>query len=61
MTKTDKELAVDVAKTFIEARSLKIAIASNNVPHYTKATTLQEINSVIESVYQTLINLPDKK
>lgn len=61
MSKTDKELAVDVVKAVIEANSVKMAIASNNVLHQTNPLSLKEINSVIESVHSTLRNLPAEK
>lgn len=61
MTKSDKELAIDVVKAVIEANSVKLAIASNNVKHQTTPLGIKEINNVIESVYDTLQNLPAEK
>lgn len=61
MSKTDKELAVDVAKAVIEANSVKMAIASNNVKHQTNPVNLDSINAIIKSVHQTLQNLPEDK
>ncbi len=61
MTKSDKELAIDVVKAVIEANSVKLAIAPNNVKHQTMPLGIKEINNVIESVYGTLQNLPAEK
>lgn len=61
MSKTDKELAVDVVKTLIEANSVQFGIASNNVPSQTRSLDLKSIQSVIEGVYTTLQNLPEEK
>lgn len=61
MSKTDKELAVDVAKAFIEANSVKLAVASNNVKHQTKGASLEEINNVIKSVHEVIQGLPEDK
>ncbi|MFR4285579.1 MAG: hypothetical protein ACLUQ0_05515 [Enterococcus italicus] len=61
MSKTDKELAVEIAKSFIEAHSVKLAVASNNVKHQTVGITLDSVNKIIESVHSTLQKLPDEK
>lgn len=61
MSKTDKELAVDIAKAVIEANSVKLAISSNNVKHTTARVTLEDINTIIKSVHGTLQGLnPDE-
>lgn len=61
MSKTDKELAVDVAKAVIKANSVELEIAPNNVKHQTYPIGLDQINSVIKGVYKTLQDLPDEK
>lgn len=61
MSKTDKELAIDVVKTLIEANSVQLGIASNNVPSQTRSLDLKTIQIVIERVYTTLQNLPEEK
>lgn len=61
MSKTDKELAIDVVKTLIEANSVQLGIASNNVPSQTRSLDLKTIQIVIEGVYTTLQNLPEEK
>lgn len=61
MTKTNKELAVEVAKAVIDANTVKLAIASNNVKHQTSSLSLDSINAVIKSVYNTLQDLPEEK
>lgn len=61
MSKTDKELAVDVAKAVIEAHSVQLRVASNNVPHQTQSIGLESINNIIKGVYTTLQSLPEEK
>lgn len=61
MTKTNKELAVEVAKAVIDANTVKLAVTSNNVKHQTKPLGLDSINAVIKSVYNTLQDLPEEK
>ena len=61
MAKTDKELAVDVAKAVIEANSVKFGIASNNTPRQTSPVSLDSIQSIISGVYITLQDLPVKE
>ncbi|WP_282798562.1 hypothetical protein [Lactococcus lactis] len=61
MTKTDKELAVEVAKAFIEANPQKIVVAPNNVARSTKPLNLGEVNGIIKSVHSTLQNLSEEK
>ena len=57
MSKTNKELAVDVAIAYIEAHQKQIAVASNNVIRETSMLDLQSVNNIINSVYQTLQEL----
>lgn len=61
MTKTDKELTVDIVKAVLESNTAQLAIDSRDVPHQTKRVTLQEINTIIQSVHSTLQDLPEKK
>lgn len=60
MSKTDKELTIDVVKAVIEANSVKLAVGPNSAHHQTPRVTLNEINTIIESVYKTLHNLPEE-
>lgn len=55
MGKTNKELAVDVALKVIEAHPI-VPCGPNNLSS-TKAITLEQINSIIKSVYATLEEL----
>ena len=61
MSKTDKELAVEVAKAFIAANPQEIVVASNNVAHSTNPITLSGVNKIIESVHTTLQGLSEDK
>lgn len=61
MSKTDKELAVEVAKAFIAANPQEIVVAPNNVARSTKPITLSGVNNIIESVHATLQGLPEDK
>lgn len=61
MSKTDKELAVDVVKALIEANSVQFGIASNNIPTQTRSLDLKSIQNVIQGVYTTLQSLPEEK
>lgn len=59
MSKTDKELAVEVAKAYIESRTIKLATDANGHPIVTPAVTKSEINSVINSTYKTIQSLQE--
>ncbi|MGX7394032.1 hypothetical protein [Carnobacterium mobile] len=61
MSKTDKELAIDVAKALIEANSVKFGVGPNNVAKQTYGLNLESIQNVIKGVYTTLQNLPEEK
>lgn len=56
MSKTNKELAVDVAIEYIRAHQKQIAVTSNNIFKETTMINLESVNNVIKSVYQTLEN-----
>lgn len=55
MSKTNKELAVDVALKVIEAHQV-VPCGPNNLST-TKCINLEQINNIIESVYTTLEKL----
>lgn len=55
MSKTNKELAVDVALKVIEAHSVK-SYGPNNL-NLTKSLSLESICNIIKSVHATLENL----
>lgn len=57
MSKTNKELAVDVAIEYIRAHQKQITVSSNNVFKETSMIDLKSVNNVIKSVYDTLENL----
>lgn len=57
MSKSNKELAIDVAIAYIQAHQKQIAISSNNVCKETAMIRLESVNNVITSVYQTLEGL----
>ena len=50
MSKSNKELAVDVAIEYIRAHQKQIIVSSNNVD-------LESVNNIIKSVYETLDEL----
>lgn len=60
MSKTDKELAVDVAIAFIKANSVQIVPTGNGGTVQTHGTNLKNVTTIIESVHQTLKSLPEK-
>ncbi|HAP4420308.1 TPA: hypothetical protein ACW3RV_001283 [Enterococcus faecalis] len=53
MSKTDKELAIDVAKAYIEATSIKVKPNSGT----TSILPLDNVNQIIKSVHKTLSEL----
>lgn len=55
MSKTNKELAVDVAMKVIEAHQV-VPCGHNNLST-TRGINLEEINNIIKSVYTTLEKL----
>lgn len=57
MSRTNKELAVDVAIEYIRAHQKQIIVAPNNVFKETSMIDLKSVNNVIKSVYDTLENL----
>lgn len=57
MSKSNKEMAVDVAIAYIHAHQKQIAITSNNVCKETPMIRLESVNNVITSVYKTLEDL----
>lgn len=57
MSKSNKELAVDVAIEYIRAHQKQITVSSNNVFKETSMIDLKSVNNVIKSVYKTLDEL----
>lgn len=57
MSKSNKELAVDVAIEYIRAHQKQITVSSNNVFKETRMIDLESINNVIKSVHKTLDEL----
>ena len=57
MSKSNKELAVDVAIEYIRAHQKQITVSSNNVFKETSMINLKSVNNVIKSVYKTLDEL----
>ena len=57
MSKSNKELAVDVAIEYIRAHQKQIIVSSNNVFKETRMIDLASVNNVIKSVYKTLNEL----
>jgi hypothetical protein len=56
LSKSDKELAVDVAIAYIQANGLKKHPNGGSL----EPIPLKNVLSVIEGVYSTLTKLPDK-
>lgn len=54
MSKTNKELAVDVAIEYIRAHQKQIAVSSNNNFKETSMIDLASVNNIIKTVYKTL-------
>lgn len=61
MTKTDKELAVDIAKAVIEANTVQLQVASNGGARQTHPISNSDIQSVIKATYTTLQGLSEKE
>lgn len=61
MSKTNKELAIDVAIAYIEAHTKQIIAASNNVIKETTMINLDSVNNIIKSVYTTLDSLSPER
>lgn len=57
MSKSNKELAVDVAIEYIRAHQKQITVSSNNVFKETSMIDLKSVNNVIKSVHKTLDEL----
>lgn len=57
MSKSSKELAVDVAIEYIRAHQKQITVSSNNVFKETRMIDLESVNNVIKSVHKTLDEL----
>ena len=57
MSKSNKELAVDVAIEYIRAHQKLIIVSSNNVFKETSMIDLESVNNIIKSVYETLDEL----
>ena len=57
MSKSNKELAVDVAIEYIRAHQKQIIVSSNNVFNETSMIDLESVNNIIKSVYETLDEL----
>ena len=51
MSKSNKELAVDVAIEYIRAHQKQIIVSSNNVFKETSMIDLESVNNIIKSVY----------
>ena len=54
MSKTNKELAVDVAIEYIRALQKQIVASPNNIIKETTMINLESVNNIIKSVYKTL-------
>lgn len=54
MSKTNKELAVDVAIEYIRAHQKQIVATSNNIIKETAMINLESVDNIIKSVYKTL-------
>lgn len=57
MSKSNKELAVDVAIEYIRAHQKQIVASPNNIIKETSMIGLESVNNVIKSVYNTLEDL----
>ena len=57
MSKSNKELAVDVAIEYIRAHQKQIIVSSNNVFKEISMIDLESVNNIIKSVYETLDEL----
>ena len=57
MSKSNKELAVDVAIEYIRAHQKQIIVSSNNVFKETSMIDLESVNNIIKSVCETLDEL----
>ena len=57
MSKSNKELAVDVSIEYIRAHQKQIIVSSNNVFKETSMIDLESVNNIIKSVYETLDEL----
>lgn len=57
MSKSNKELAVDVAIEYIRAHQKQLIVSSNNVFKETSMIDLESVNNIIKSVYETLDEL----
>jgi hypothetical protein len=57
MSKSNKELAVDVAIEYIRAHQKQIIVSSNNVFKETSMIDLESVNNIIKSVHKTLDEL----
>ena len=57
MSKSNKELAVDVAIAYIHAHQKQMVVSSNNVIKETQMLHLTAVNDIIKSVYKTLEDL----
>ncbi|WP_161900108.1 hypothetical protein [Candidatus Enterococcus leclercqii] len=61
MSKTDKELAIDVAIAVINAHpATKVALSSGGSTEV-YGLDLKSINNIIQSVHKTLQSLPEEK
>ena len=54
MSKTNKELAVDVAIEYIRAHQKQNVASPNNIIKETTMINLESVNNIIKSVYKTL-------
>lgn len=59
MSKTNKELAVDVAIEYIRAHQKQITVSSNNIFKETTMIDLKSVNNIIKSVHKTLDELDE--
>ncbi len=61
MPKTDKELAVEITIATINSRQAKIVPMGNGASKTMPGLNIDDINSLIKSVYKTLQDLPEDK
>lgn len=61
MSRTNKELAIDVAIAVIAAHTKQIVVTSNNLVRETSFIDLKSITNIIKGVYNTLEDLESDK
>ena len=61
MPKTDKELAVEITIATINSRQAQIVPMGNGASKTMPGLNIDDINSLIKSVYKTLQDLPEDK